>query len=381
MSSLVLRFKEYFSNWRGFHTAVSEVSSEEGSLAASSHAGGLGFDYLNVRVGDLVDGRAVTEILHQSNNALIFMNYEGVRYFYRGVSLRTKVLIYKLESLMHEGGIKFRGAHKFVLDDYRVSILRIILSADSSRVEVEDDLFQPLLHFIDNKPKVEYVFENNPRFVVFLSEMNEVSYQLRSSAEFSAKALSEFRRLKAMGHASLSGRQVEAFNYSIASGLISALREPDDVEGCFSMARNYLDKALSNRVGIHLAFSVFGVLVLVLVVLGGVYFSLSTSLTQNLNMLLAGVSGGMIGAAISVLQRSKDVRAVVFDSHGLLVLQAITRLGLGCCFGVIAIIASKAGFFFEMFVGDHKKMFLLAVVAGFSERIMPEFIERVIEEK
>lgn len=346
-----------------------------------SHTVDIMFDYSTVNVGDSIDGRSVKNIYYRAKKSLVYDTADGVRYAHRGLSIASEILIFELEELLKEAALKFRGAHRFALDDYKLMIAGIIYKAENHSVNLRGDIFSSLRSFIAAKPAVEHVYDTNPRFIVYLSVKKEVAFQVRSASEYDTKTFSEFHRLKAVASMSISGAKQQLFNYKIAAALIGALRSPEDANHYFGPVQEYLDKSISNKVGVHLVLSVFGLCFFAACVLGLIYWVSSEPGTKNLNMLLVGVSGGLVGAAISILQRSRDIRVLVYDSPGLIVLQAIARIALGCCFGVIATLASKAGLLFELFAGDYKRLFLLAILAGFSERMIPEFMEKTAKEK
>ncbi|MBW3503394.1 hypothetical protein [Pseudomonas sp. NKUCC02_KPG] len=358
---------------------TAQVSNE---LEARNFVFGNSFEYSKVRVGDYLDGRVVDRIYFSGLNGLVLHSGGELRYLSRIRTNKNKALIQQLESLLSEAFIKFRGVHRFTLESHRISLLALIFGAESDGVQLTSDIFESLERFIDEKPEVEYVFEYSAAFVVFLNSKGEVAYQVKDVKAHPVKAFTEYQRLKALGMLVLPKNKIERFNHKLASGFISALKSLEvDVGECFSPVQMYLDKTIGNVAGLYLVLSILSVSGLVFLGLFFVYFYYSTSLTLNLNILLTGIAGGLVGAAISVLQRSKDIKVAAYDSTGLLVLQSIVRVGLGCCFGVIAIVASKSGLLLEFLSGNYKKMFLLAVVAGFSERMIPDFIEKITEDK
>ncbi len=382
IAAVVLRIKNFIFLALGRFTPKRRKVGKDFEVDSRSFVFGSEFEYSKVRVGDQLDGRLVERIYYSGLNALIYRAGGEISYLSRIKKNSTKALIYQLESLLSEALLKFRGVHKFVLEEYKLNLLALIYGSDIEGVELAGGIFESLKRFIDDKPKVTYIFEVNGAFVVYVSSKGEVAYQVREMGAHSSLAFSEFHRLKALALSVLPKRKLEIFNHKLASGFIAALRSREtDVSECFLPVKTYLDKTVNNLAGLYLVLSVLGNSVVILTIVFLVYFYKSTAITLNLNMLLAGIAGGLTGAVISVLQRSKDLKVAIYDSTNLLVLQAMARVGLGCCFGVIAIVASKSGLLFEFLSGDHKKMFLLAVIAGFSERMIPDFIEKVSEDK
>lgn len=86
---------------------------------------------------------------------------------------------------------------------------------------------------------------------------------------------------------------------------------------------------------------------------------------------------GAIGACISVMQRAVSVdvnwRLDLFS----LVLHAVIRITLGLLFGAVFVLACKADFLFGEFKTNPRAIYLLAMVAGFSERMIPDLFSRL----
>lgn len=86
---------------------------------------------------------------------------------------------------------------------------------------------------------------------------------------------------------------------------------------------------------------------------------------------------GAVGACISVMQRANDIDIDwTLDSKSLF-LQAFIRITLGLLFGSIFILACKGDFLLGAFKDMIEALFLLALVAGLSERMIPDLFGRL----
>ncbi|MEP6743260.1 MAG: hypothetical protein ABJB61_12230, partial [bacterium] len=85
---------------------------------------------------------------------------------------------------------------------------------------------------------------------------------------------------------------------------------------------------------------------------------------------------GSVGACISVLQRNPSLDVDPWMSNGYLRLQGITRIVLGFIFGCIFVLASKANFVLGVVRNNPYSLLVLCIVAGFSERLIPELLSK-----
>lgn len=86
---------------------------------------------------------------------------------------------------------------------------------------------------------------------------------------------------------------------------------------------------------------------------------------------------GAIGACVSVMQRAKDIDIDWTLNGKSLFVQSSVRVSLGLLFGAIFALACKANFLFGAFNEVNEALYLLSIVAGFSERMIPELFSRL----
>jgi hypothetical protein len=87
-------------------------------------------------------------------------------------------------------------------------------------------------------------------------------------------------------------------------------------------------------------------------------------------------SGGVAGSLISIVQRSPDLQVDLLASRVHIGFQGTLRIVLGLFFGAIVAIASHANLAFGKIAHDSYALFIVAIAAGFSERLVPDIIER-----
>jgi len=84
---------------------------------------------------------------------------------------------------------------------------------------------------------------------------------------------------------------------------------------------------------------------------------------------------------ISVLQRGRSQEIDIFASPFHLAFDATIRMLLGMCFGGIVVIASFANIAFGFVKENPFALLFFSLGGGFSERIIPDLIERTIKKK
>jgi hypothetical protein len=86
---------------------------------------------------------------------------------------------------------------------------------------------------------------------------------------------------------------------------------------------------------------------------------------------------GAVGACISVMQRASDIDIDWTLNGKSLLVQSGVRITLGLVFGSIFVLACKADFLLGAFKHNEEALLFLSIVAGFSERMIPELFSRL----
>lgn len=346
---------------------------------------GTDIKFTEICVGDYINDDCVSKIFQSNPRAIVFLSDDFVTWVSVGDISKQRKFIAKLDFLLDKASGKFKGVHKFRIDMYKISILTSVFEVLRSGEEYdlgEVDGFVPLVElerFICDNAEIKSVIDRSKDFVVWIDDGGEVAYETRSSKVFDSRIFTRLAELRSMGRVMLAGGKRTEFFLKLASSLVVAFRSGDDIDGAFESAQAYLDKTLEAHASSRVVYSVLFFSAALSLAVFSCYLKFSSVSTPNLNLFCIGLGGGLLGALMSVLQRSRDIKVGQFESTSLIVLQGLIRVGLGCCFGVVAIVASKSGIFFEFLSGDNKKLFFLAMAAGVSERLIPDIFDRVTE--
>lgn len=142
---------------------------------------------------------------------------------------------------------------------------------------------------------------------------------------------------------------------------------------CFGDYEEYLHRLAQQHSRTHYVFECMIVAAI---------FSIITLLLLHLNYLtheiyFYGSIFGAVGACISVMQRANNIDIDWTLDNKALFLQAFIRITLGLLFGSIFILACKSDFLLGAFKDMAEALYLLALVAGLSERMIPDLFGRL----
>jgi hypothetical protein len=101
---------------------------------------------------------------------------------------------------------------------------------------------------------------------------------------------------------------------------------------------------------------------------------------ETIRSFAVGLSGGVLGAAISIIQRGWKLPVDPFDSIIYIASQGLVRIILGAMFGTILIVMSRADIAFCSASHNEWELFGLAIAAGISERFVPDLLQRSLAE-
>lgn len=334
-------------------------------------------DFGVVDVGDFIADEKILRIFSRSAKHLIYEKHSGVSYSAIDVTLQQSANVAHLDQLLIQAKRKFKGVHRESLQSYKGTILTAIFCADEIVIKKAIENFEG---FIRETPSVKNIVERRDNYVVWISEFG-VEHWIKKISEVNSGVLSNFYNIKSLGLVVVPKSKLKKFYGKLASCLVVGLSKGVDCEeDVFEPAKKYIDKCVIDAARFKLVVVVFLIGICVLLFAAGARLYFFGVAGINFQALFIGVFGGALGAMISVLQRAKSLKVELYESIELILLQGGVRISLGCAFGVIALVASKSGLLLELLSQSDNKMFLLSVIAGFSERLIPDFIGKIAED-
>jgi len=166
----------------------------------------------------------------------------------------------------------------------------------------------------------------------------------------------------------------EAFT-RLGKALFTSLNAKDSGSALtnFDIVKSFIAQSSTQRARFLYTAFALGTAALVIIVL----LTIDHSLAAPNTVFFYGAVFGAAGAAVSVMQRSRDIHLDVRLPDRALYLQACIRVTLGIIFGLLLVLASKANLIMGTIKDDLPALCVFALVAGFSERMIPDLIERL----
>lgn len=340
--------------------------------------------FMDISVGDHLDGLKVDEILLNSENYIIFNSDTELRYSSTNNSNLTLSKLNQLELLRTQAFNKFGYIYADSMDTHAISILSIIYATgclEETDLESVNAEIEKLSVYIESLQEPILIVGTNKDYTVYIDYDKQVKLRVRNVQLYNSDVVDEFYKLRAWGAVAVQSSRTKFLNLKLATCLTIGLRsrlKGDNVDPSviFNPVSVYIEKTANSIAAYYLILFVTLASLGVMLGSGIIYKLFSTPVTPNLNIFLIGLFGGVCGALISVLQRAQQLQISLYEHNGTIVLQGIVRVGLGCAFGVISLIACKSGLLLNLMSESNSRLLILAIIAGFSERLVPDFIEK-----
>lgn len=329
-----------------------------------------GINYALVNIGDTVDNQKIKSIYAKQDNAIVFQSEDGkLTYRTNASSPAIDAAILELQRLTIKATVQLNGA-------YTPDVDQMIGAAFGAAMGLSDDkhvqeLFKDVDAFIDAHA-VSQVFGKAKDWIVFAEKDGIARLEYRDIPTVMTPIIGEFHRLAQVGRsADLSPAEIDGLNQLLGTELAAALRTtpPPDLPTAFALSKDLLQRKMEA----HVRSDFTAASLTAAIVLGGV--AVLTFWTDT--GLLLGVTGGIIGAVISVLQRSATLEVKQFVPKSQVILQGCVRILLGILFGILLVGAVRAKLALGTLANSNDALFIFGVIAGLNERFIPDLLERV----
>lgn len=273
---------------------------------------------------------------------------------------------------------QLRGAYR---KDYRNALASALYSALLSLDGHPEAYFEPVRAFVNERGPVEYVYGYSSNFIVYLNNRNIIAYDYERIPTRLIPVVAEFHRLQHISNCALKDGDKEAITPILGTDLASAFGSTDTTAPSlhFLSSREFItnrsDAILRSE---YVKSSVLSSTILLIALAIITYYLKKYSVSGWLVVL--GSVGGIIGATISIIQRGVTLTVNPFVPIPHVVFQGIVRVGLGGVFGALLIVASKANLTLGILDNNIWSLFIFSVVAGLSERFVPDILDRIATE-
>ncbi len=226
--------------------------------------------------------------------------------------------------------------------------------------------------------------KNDTGYIVFIDNEDDLDYiDKRDKSDWSPadvqtfhRSLGKLQQAEATPILNLSHKHILAFKQILGRGYLQILEKDfSDVDSVIKDALKYL-KQRNIEAAREMILCVAGILSLIVAILG-----LSLYFIGNRNLWFYGILFGILGAFVSIWTRYGKEEMTGLASKSLHFMEAISRLFIGAIASVVTMFAIRSGFMLA--IGESDSLFFLYCIfgfaAGFSERLLPSLIERIIE--
>jgi len=214
-------------------------------------------------------------------------------------------------------------------------------------------------------------------YLIYFDEKYNLNCAIFIEEKIQLKLFVEFDKLQQKIQRTLSGedqkQSLRALGVAFGHGLSQSGTK--DVCCCFADIAEFIETKCREKLQKYYISSTFLCCLLFIFIM--VLFSSIGTESDIWLTNLKSATFGAVGAMISVLQRFKKMQISTYASPSYIVFEGFSRIMLGTFFGVILMLAVKGEILFATYSNNYSALSLFAIIAGLSERLIPEFIETI----
>lgn len=223
---------------------------------------------------------------------------------------------------------------------------------------------------------VKTILGMNSTAQVYVTEDGQLRWHyVPEQSNVTRTAVSRFELLMSETKTFVRERQRRECLLLLGKALFGALNESDE-DGAlkrFDSFQSHLDTVATGQARTRFVVVALAVTLL----LAGISTVLLHVTSPPHILYFYGAVFGAIGACVSVMQRVTSIEVDWKLSPGGLLLQSAVRIGLGLAFGAVFVMASRADLLLGAVKDLPAALFVVALAAGFSERMIPDLFSRL----
>lgn len=336
--------------------------------------------FMSVSNGDTFDGMDVDFIYGADDNYIVFESQGRLLYQTTDAVPFKRQALDAFREFMARAQSELEGAYWSQTRNLLGSALARAFDADST--DAVTAAFRSVEKFITAHTPLRRLFGRTPAFVVFMDATGMITWDYPQVPAPLLPAIAEFENSIQVAATVLADSHQLAVKQILGNELTVAFRSGPNVaplSEVFAASRDFIAKHVQSSVtnsyviASLIVAAVFGICLLACVTFP------PTFIVHDARVLAFGALAGVIGACISVLQRSSTLVVTPFAPKSQMIVQSVVRMALGIVFGVLVIIAVKGNVAFGTFKANNDMLFLLAVAAGFSERLIPDLLTNLTQ--
>lgn len=225
---------------------------------------------------------------------------------------------------------------------------------------------------------IKAVFGPHRHMVVYVTD-GGIKWHYNQLPERLRPAVGEFEALKHLARSALPPKLQERAEELLAAALYKALLTPEkqNPKSAFKTVKDYIRRKSTERARLYYVLLSLGLAILFA---GAACVFTYAAESADVKSVATGVAAGVLGAAISIIQRGWRLPVDPLDSVYHFGAQGFVRVVLGGVFGAVFVALSQANLAFGTIANNRWALFGLAVAAGVSERFVPDLLERSARE-
>lgn len=316
-------------------------------------------------------GKKIEKIFFYGKNYIVY-RCEG-----NTVGIETYNLDARLEPAIAEYKRLAGAVAKHFDGNFLSEINGLLLNALSSAMSSKEsenplDYFKMPGDFISEKGNIEKIYGSGKDFVVYLNKRGKVDWVFSRRKSIVESALNKIKRIGIVSPVGLSKIYIEHINNIISNAVIVLLKgdnqkDPEEyvnaLEKIIDDRKNSLQrtKFLIFTLSSSVALSFVLILILLFITPGfGSAFD-----------VLIGALGGVVGATVSLIQRSNSIEFDSFTPPLHFSILCFIRVFLGLVFGIFIVLIVKADLLLGVLRDNSFSLFVVAFIAGLIERKVP----------
>jgi hypothetical protein len=335
---------------------------------------------LLLKQGDIWHGKEV-ETIHAFGQGYIIYSFVGedsCSWYHEGVDERVDENLRLLSLLLAKVSYKFKGVMLGVINRHVITTVKAIF-AERNNPNAVSSALAALDAQIELLPKIDVVVARNERFKVWVTEDDRIVHHINKqhlSREL-GEIVQAFKVFESFALAMLPAKNHSLFYRRLAAEFAGRLESAESKTRTadYDELKSYVIKIVENDLKVRYLLIAFSITFAFLIIALCCYkLNIFSGFFQH---AIVSMSGGVLGAFISVLERSKKIVVNEYESGLLIATQCFVRVFLGGILGLISLAAVISGIAFTVFGTTSAALLLLGVASGFSERLIPELIEGI----
>lgn len=343
-------------------------------------------EYLKYRDGvKLSNGETINQLIAKSKSYAIFTIKDSYETLYETTtdSDTIREQLQELNIVETHAIIKFNGMHIPSINEAHTSVLTSIFHTQSE--SIYQKALENYSEIIELTPRTKSVIADNKRFQVWIDERNDIRFATNNLGKETTPCTKELHKTISLAKSLLSKSAQEKYYKKIilkvATAFADALSRPDNssTDDIFGAIRANIIKTAENDLRLRY---ISGITASSIALITIAYLAFQCPYNPIfLHTVLIPMAGGCLGTFLSVLSRSNRIILSENELDTLIIGEGVIRIMLGASFGLVAYLLASSDIAFTIFNKNNLALLLLGVLAGFSERLVPDMLENLSTEQ